>query len=247
MPISIKTIRGRQEYLPSAILGILVNPYYLLRRSLFQAIEALKGAMTGTLLDFGCGEKPYESLFTVDRHIGLDLALPGFEHLYPRVDVFYDGNVIPFEDEYFDSIFSSEVVEHIFNIDQIMRELHRVLKKGGRFMFTIPFAWGEHMKPYDFARYTTFGIRALLEKNNFEVIEIRKTSGSVEAIFQLWNAYLWQNLGCRGELIRMAVQLLLIAPLTLAGLALSRILPKSEDMYLSAVIVARKKEPFVVQ
>lgn len=241
MTNSMKSILGRQEYLPSILLGVLINPYYLLRRRLYLTIKELMGGVTGRLLDFGCGTKPYESLLKVDKYIGLDLVLPGFEHLYPHVDVFYDGKVIPFEEGYFDAVFSSEVIEHVFNIDQVMGEIHRVLKIGGTFLFTMPFAWGEHMKPYDYARYTTFGIRDILEKNGFKVMEIRKTSGSVEAIFQLWNAYLWQNLNCRGLVIKVAVQLLLIAPLTMLGLALASILPKSEDVYLSAVIVAQKK------
>lgn len=49
------------------------------------------------------------------------------------VDIFYDGKKNPFDEGYFDSIFSSEVFEHVPDLVVILNELNRVLKQGGGF------------------------------------------------------------------------------------------------------------------
>ena len=74
-----------------------------------------------------------------------------------------------------------------------------MLKPKGRILITSPFGWGEHEKPYDFARYTSFGIKHLLEKSGFE-IKITKTSSYFLAIGQLFIAYLGQHVLPKGRL-----------------------------------------------
>ncbi len=49
-------------------------------------------------------------------------------------------------------------------------------------LITVPFVWNEHEIPYDFGRYTSFGIIDLLQKNGFEIIELRKSTCYVEAL-----------------------------------------------------------------
>ena len=47
-----------------------------------------------------------------------------------KVDFFYDGKQFPFDSSEFDWVFSSEVFEHMFNIDEQLEEINRVLKQG---------------------------------------------------------------------------------------------------------------------
>lgn len=51
-----------------------------------------------------------------------------------------------------------------FHIQEIVKELNRVLKENGEMLITVPFVWNEHEIPYDFGRYTSFGIIDLLQK-----------------------------------------------------------------------------------
>ncbi len=139
-------------------------PAWLTRNRLLKAIETCVPELEGTLLDFGCGSKPYQSLFSVEKYIGLDFENPGHPHVNEQIDVFYDGKKIPFSNDYFDSIFSSEVFEHVFNLEEILKELNRVLKTGGKILITCPFAICEHEVPHDFARYSSFGIRHFWKK-----------------------------------------------------------------------------------
>ena len=100
----------------------ITYPAYLTRNRLLKAIAAYAKELKGVMMDFGCGSKPYKSLFTVEKYIGIDYENPGHPHINEQIDVFYDGKKIPFDDAYFDSVFSSEVFEHVFNLDEILKE-----------------------------------------------------------------------------------------------------------------------------
>lgn len=96
--------------------------------------------MEGSVLDFGCGAKPYVNLFcNCTKYVGLDINKSGHDHKNENIDVFYDGEHIPFDDESFDNVFSSEVFEHIAKPELIIPEIKRVLKKGGYMLVTVPF------------------------------------------------------------------------------------------------------------
>ncbi|MFN5476651.1 MAG: methyltransferase domain-containing protein, partial [Sphingobacteriales bacterium] len=137
--MSQKTLSVHPDFHP----GIL-HPLYLIRSGLYAAFRHLIPQLKGKLMDFGCGLKPYEAMFTVDEYVGVDYKGDGPTYSHHKVDVFYDGHTLPFEDDHFDSIFSSEVFEHVFNLPEIMKELHRVLKPGGLILVSCPFAFGEH-------------------------------------------------------------------------------------------------------
>jgi SAM-dependent methyltransferase len=58
----------------------------------------------------------------------------------PGIDVSFDANKIwPFESNYFEMIYASHVLEHLWNLKLVMREAHRVLKVGGVFEIRVPF------------------------------------------------------------------------------------------------------------
>jgi len=90
-------------------------------------------------LDIGCGSKPYESLFkNVTNYIGVDIESSGHDHTDSKVDLYYDGKKLPFDDNYFDCVVSFEVLEHVFNIEELLSEIKRVMKKGGYGIFLVP-------------------------------------------------------------------------------------------------------------
>ncbi len=229
----------RESFAPT-YLGIFLNPFYFIRRGLYKGVHSNKGYLTGRLLDFGCGSKPYKALFDVQEYIGLDIEVSGHSIRREAVDVYYDGMTIPFLDNHFDSIFSSEVFEHLFNLEEILSELHRVLKPGGHMLVTLPFVWDEHETPYDFARYTSFGIAHLLKKSGFEIIVMEKSTNYVETIFQMWNTYAIQHLLPKHRYLAPLMTPLCVAPVTIVGILLSKVLPKNKDFFHNNIVVARK-------
>lgn len=218
-------------------------PAYLTRNRLLKSITEYSSELKGILLDFGCGSKPYKSLFTVKEYIGLDFENPGHPHLNEQIDVFYDGEKIPFPNEYFDSVFSSEVFEHVFNLEEILKEINRVMKVDGKILITCPFAISEHESPHDFARYSSFAIKHLFEKSGFQIIEQCKTGNSLETIFQLWIMYIHQHITPfvkKIPFIRSAFRLLTYTSLNCVALLMSKVLPTRKDLYLNNVVLAKK-------
>jgi SAM-dependent methyltransferase len=234
--------RLRREVFLTTQLSIVISPIYIIRRGLHLAIRDLAPSFTGHVLDFGCGSKPYESLFTgVESYIGVDMLDTGHPHRQSRVDVFYDGERLPFPDSAFDGIVSFEVLEHVFNPETVLGELRRVLKPGGMMLLTLPFAWDEHEIPFDFARYTCYGLRSLLERTGFEVVYQRKTCGYVLAIGQLICAYLYQHVLPRGRIGAKIAQLIFLFPLNVFFLLADRLLPRRDQLYCNNVVVARRR------
>ena len=191
-------------------------------------------------MDFGCGAKPYKELFEVENYIGVDIKQLKSKYTDERVDILYDGKTLPFKNESFDSIFTSEVIEHIFEADNILSEWHRVLKKSSYILVTVPFVMEEHEIPYDFARYSSYGIKYLLEKHGFEIVHAEKTTNYIETIFQMWNMYLVSHVFPKNTILRNLLTIVIIAPFNLLGIIFGAICPKQYDLYLNNVIVARK-------
>lgn len=229
----------RQSFQP-VWLGFLVNPLYLLRRPLFLKLKQLAKKGHGQLLDFGCGRKPYENLFHVNQYLGVDVEVSGHDHSRSKVDVFYRGNRLPFDDQQFDCVVSFEVLEHVFNPHEIVPELNRVLKNDGLILVTVPFCWNEHEAPFDYARYSSFGLVHLLESNGFELIEVHKTGRFPEVIAQLIILYFFEFFRKWGK-IGHAVTLLFSVPLSVLGIFFGFVLPRNPSLYFNVVLLARKK------
>lgn len=229
----------QSQYFNPGLPGILVNPFYIARHALYLGIKELGSSVTGKTLDVGCATKPYEQLFRSDIYHGLEIETTVHSD-ESKADFYYDGNVFPFQEREYDSVVTNQVLEHVFNPDQFLSEISRVLKPGGALLLTVPFVWDEHEQPYDYARYSTFGLKSLLEKHGFEVSAVRKTVPDLRVIFQLLNGYLYKISASKGFLIKQIVQYLLIFPLTLMSFA-GLLLPRNPDFFLDQVVLAKKK------
>lgn len=240
MKSTLRKIWEREQFYPSYFLGIWVNPFFIIRRGLISGVREISShILKGKLLDVGCGSKPYEEIFDVDEYIGIDIEVSGHSHTTSKINKFYDGKNIPFTDEYFDNVFSSEVFEHVFNIDELLCEINRVLKRGGKLCFTCPFVWDEHEHPYDYARYTSFAIEHMLLSNGFKLIKHSKSSGYFETIMQMLSNYIYQHFSPKNYMQIFFIPIF-VAPINIIGLILNKILPNNKNFYLNNIVVAEK-------
>lgn len=222
-------------------LSIVINPSYIIRGGLLRSISKLAPGIDGDILDFGCGSKPYQTLFSnASSYIGLDIQVSGHDHKKSKVDYFYNGKQFPFADSSYDAVVSFEVFEHVFNLEEVLSEISRVLKPDGKLLLSIPFAWGEHEIPYDFARYTSYGITHILKDNGFEVQKVTKTTTYVQAVFQLIIEYFSKSVFPSWWPIKILVRLFLVFPLNLLALFFNALLPKRYDYFCNLVILAHK-------
>jgi SAM-dependent methyltransferase len=236
---ALKSINRKEQFRPG-LLSLLTNANHFIKRGIYRGISKRAPLCKGRLLDVGCGNKPYRNLFDVEEYTGIDIENPAHDHTHEPVDVIYDGRNIPFGEGTFDCIFSSEVFEHVFRPEELLYEMNRVLKPGGVLLMTLPFAYIEHEKPYDFARYTSFGIKDLLERNGFKVETLERTSTYLQAVTVLVANYFHHALLPRTPLLRWPLLLLTVAPVNLIGGLLSFLLPDNRDFYLNNLVVARK-------
>jgi SAM-dependent methyltransferase len=87
---------------------------------------------------------------------------------------------IPVDDQFFDCVFCNAVLEHVINPDEVLSEFFRVLKTGGYLYVAVPFIQPEHLCPVDYQRYTLDGLKNLVEKPGFEIVD----SGGVHNVYR---------------------------------------------------------------
>ena len=94
----------------------------------------------GRLLELGAGTgwqaQELHKLGYVVSAIDIPSSNYMSSRIYPVID--YDGKTIPFENNTFDIVFSSNVLEHIAHIYEFQDEIHRVLKPGGVVVHILP-------------------------------------------------------------------------------------------------------------
>jgi SAM-dependent methyltransferase len=235
-----KSAKNVREFQPSQ-LAIFYHSLFFIRRRLFQAIREKSPHLTGLLIDFGCGSKPYRNLITVNQYVGVDIRVSGHNHADSDIDVYYDGRTLPFDDAHFDSFLSSEVFEHLPNPHRMARELYRVLKPNGMGLVTVPFVWPMHEVPYDFNRFTFFGIQELFKDAGFEIVEAHKLGTYGEVMVQLLSYSFYVKFGNLPRLIRLFAVGLTVLPLNVFGLAVTRFWARNQDLYFNTLLVLKKK------
>lgn len=150
--------------------------------SVYRHIKAFLVNTNGNLLDLGCGESPYRFLVNEksNTYFGIDIADAAKFDYYRKDVTRFDGKTIPFEDNYFDNIICTEVLEHVEDYQTLIDEVYRVLKPGGSAVFTIPWSARYHYIPYDYYRFTPSSLQKIFSK--FRDLKIISRGTDVTAI-----------------------------------------------------------------
>ncbi len=125
-----------------------------------------------SVLDIGCGHKPYRDLFPTARHWGMD---HGSVDTSP--DFVGDALLLPIRDQSFDIVFATQVIEHVRNPHGMVRECRRVLRPNGCLILSGPFFWPLHEEPYDFFRFTKYGFEHLVKDAGFAEWQVLEDGG----------------------------------------------------------------------
>ncbi len=237
----VREILEKQKFYPG-IIGIFVNPFFFARRELAKNIGKSSDILRGKLLDVGCGRKPYKRILrNVTEYIGMDIENPGHDHSEEDIDVFYDGKTFPFPDHHFDSVLTNQVFEHVFNPTEFLSEVNRVLKPNGHLLLTVPFIWDEHEQPFDYGRYSSFGIKHVLEMHDFKILKQYKSGTGIQALVQLINLFIYKKFYSKHRALNYLLTGIFISPFNLFGFLLSLVKSKEADLYLDNVVLAIKK------
>ena len=150
--------------------------YYLVYKPLIRdIIFAINNYAQGRVLDIGCGNKPYQSLFDnkCTEYIGCDIV----QSSKNAVDIICQATEIPIVDDYFDTIFCTQVIEHVEDHDKVLNEMFRLLKPNGHVILSGPLYWHLHEQPHDFFRFTKYGFQYIFEKQGFEIKQTLPNGG----------------------------------------------------------------------
>ena len=160
------------------------SPDYIHLYFLLEDIQdAIEKYASGSLLDLGCGNKPYEEWYNkkTTQQTGCDVVQSS-DH---KVNTICLANQLTFENETFNTVFSTQVLEHVYDHHGMIKESYRVLKPGGYCIVTVPFTWELHEEPYDFFRITKHGLKELFEESGFQIEYIKANGGKWAAMFQM--------------------------------------------------------------
>jgi SAM-dependent methyltransferase len=150
---------------------------------------------SGDLLNAGCGNRDLTSWFascSVAEFTSYDIATDAEGAVTGSLEA------MPFPDGRFDTILCNAVLEHVENVDAVMKELARVLKRGGYAVIAVPFLQPYHPCPGDYRRYTKDGLIALGASVGLDLVQALPVHSAAQSVGWI----LWETAVERGRLAR---------------------------------------------
>lgn len=190
------------------------------------------------VLDAGAGEGRYARYFAKQRYRGVDLAVGDAAWDYASLDAVADLTALPFRTGAFDAALNIVTLEHLREPARALREIARTLDTGGLLLIAAPQEWEVHQAPYDFFRYTRYGLAYLIESAGLEVLEMRPVGGYFRLLARrMLNGLQFFSGGARWVLFIPAAMLLVPPALVLPFLDF---LDRDKNCTLGYICTARK-------
>lgn len=192
---------------PQWLLGVRTAPRGLDRAS-------------GVILDIGAADRWISAhLPPGTNYVALDYPATGNEFYNAQPDIFADACNLPLADQCVDGVVCLEVIEHVPDPARAIKEIARVLKPGGTAWVSMPFLYPLHNEPFDFQRYTEFGLRRDMARASLEVVSLDRTGHAVRS------AGLIMCLALAGGVeSRKGVSKILLLPFALLAIAMTNML-----------------------
>jgi len=156
--------------------------------------RAIRERAHGHLLDLGCGRAPLLGYYArfVEKATLVDWG--NSLHENSLLDVVADLNQpLQLDDESYDTVILSDVLEHIAEPQALLSEVSRVLRSnGGVLLLNVPFYYPIHEEPFDFYRYTRFSLVRMCEAAGLEVVDVSPTGGLPEILIDIASKILQQ-------------------------------------------------------
>jgi len=174
---------------------------------------------TGRTLDIGCGRQNLRQYLNQGcNYISLDTPATG-EALYDaHPDVFGEAQNLPFRSGQFDTVILLEVLEHLDQPEAALQEALRLVKAGGIIIVSTPFLYPLHDAPWDFQRWTLYGLQRLAESAEASIKDLQPIGSTIESGCLIFNLALsWHTMNAP-VVARLPLLLLSMLMIPLANL-----------------------------
>jgi SAM-dependent methyltransferase len=190
------------------------------------------------VLDVGAGGSPYKSKFKFIEWLSMDIT--------GAVDIHGDICHLPIRDIVADCCVCTEVLEHVSEPSLALAEINRVLKEDAYLVLSTPLLFEIHPQPGDFTRWTDSGLKLLVEKAGFQVLQVERLGGVFSCIagivkripYQLLGPYSATNYAYFNVFVAFTLNLLLIPVCKL--ISIWDFLDRSRNNTLGIFVLAQK-------
>jgi len=166
------------------------HPDYLVYSTLLPTLAQFCINLQGSLLDLGCGNSPYRPLLTnVSHYVPYDLTTTA-----SKPDIVGVAQNLPFHSCSFDNVLCTQFLEHVPDPWYMLKEIHRVLRPEGKLLLSAPQAWRLHEEPFNFYRYTKYGLQYFVQEAGLQMVETVPQGGVWLLLGQSLNNTLWQRI-----------------------------------------------------
>jgi SAM-dependent methyltransferase len=162
----------------------------------------------GRLADLGCGNVPLYGVYKdfIKDNICVDWG--NSIHENRNLDLKCDLNTdLPLPDNTVDTVILSDVLEHIASPGTFLDRVARCLKPGGVIILNVPFAYWLHEEPFDYYRYTKFGLEHLFKERSFKIEKMIPLGSVIELVPDLTCKFFIKNQTLQAGLVFSVQQL----------------------------------------
>lgn len=249
LPGDVAPIRNRFRRYARFLEHTPLHPQWLVMPCKRGLTRWVAGRARGVVLDVGCGDGSMGKCVPAgSRYVGLDYP-PTHDLGYPgRPAVFGDAACLPIASASIDTVLLLDVLEHLAEPRKALGEAWRVLRPGGRCLLHVPFAYPIHDAPFDYQRWTRFGLSREASIQGFQLVEVQGTRSSIESATANWvialaNGYLEAIARHRYWLVLLPAVAGIVCGANLCGWSLGRCLPGRELMPYSYRLELLRPEP----
>lgn len=169
------------EFLKGLVDIILIPQFQDFQRTQvtqFVASIAPRVPPRALIVDAGAGERWYRGYFFHANYIAIDYGIGDAKWDYSKLNALCDLTDIPFKSQSVQFILCTQTLEHVQKPQSVVTEFYRVISPGGEIFCTMPFlADYHHQEPYDYFRYTKYGVESLFRTAGFREITINPLGG----------------------------------------------------------------------
>lgn len=163
--------------------------FNLVNRDRWVAQQAASLAGGSRILDVGAGSCPYRTLFSHCEYRTQDFAALDDNQLrhggYGQIDYVCDAKAISTADASFDAVLCTEMLEHVPDPVDVVREFARILRPGGKLMLTAPLGSGIHQEPHHYyGGFTPYWYHRFLAQEGFRDVHVEANGGSFKFFSQ---------------------------------------------------------------